>query len=159
MPIRLRHLALPLLLALPLCCVSVHAQDANSLQQRMSNAEFKAAGLDKLSPQELANLDNWLSTHGKATTKVVDTSGKPVFYTDKTRRDKIVTHIAGHFDGWRSQQEFAMANGQAWKITDPEPHACQPAENPEVQIKPSLLGFWLMYVPSCYESAHVKRVR
>lgn len=152
-----RHFGLLLLLALPLYCFGAHAQGASSLQQRMSSAEFKAAGLDKLSPQELANLDVWLSAHGN-TTKVVDTSGKPVFYTDKTKRSKVSTRIVGHFDGWKKQQEFTMANGQTWKITDPEPHACQPSENPEAQIKPSVLGLWLMYVPSCYESVHVKRV-
>lgn len=154
-----RHIGLLLLLASPLCCFGAYAQDAGSLQQRMSSAEFRAAGLNKLSPQELVNLDNWLSTHSKITTKVVDASGKPVFYPDKAKRSKITTRIVGHFDGWKKQQEFTMANGQTWKITDPEPHACQPSENPEAQIKPSVLGFWLMYVPSCYENAHVKRVR
>lgn len=162
MPIRPRHLILSMLLVLPMCSLSVHAQQATGLQQRMSDVEFKAAGLDKLSPQELANLDSWLSTHGKVTTKVVDSSGKPVFYADKAKRSKINTHIVGHFDGWKNQQEFTMDNGQQWKAIDPESHSCQPIENPEVQIKPSLLGSlgsWLMYVPSCYENVHVKRVR
>ena len=51
--------------------LSVHAQQTDGLQQRMSAEEFKAAGLDKLSPQELQNLDGWLSAHAKVTTRVV----------------------------------------------------------------------------------------
>ena len=148
-----------MLLALPLCCLSVHAQQADGLQQRMSSAEFKGAGLDKLSPQELQNLDRWLSGHAKVTTKVVNSSGKPVFYAGDKKRQTIDTNIVGHFDGWSKNLEFTMANGQQWQVIDPEPHSCRPSENTEVKIKPSLLGSWLMYVPSCYENAHVKRVR
>ncbi len=154
-----RHLSLPLLLALPLYCLGAHAQDTASLQQRMGSAEFKAAGLDKLSAQELQNLENWLSTHDKATTRVVSSSGKPVFYPGDQKRSTIETHVVGHFDGWNKQHQFTFANGQQWEVTDEEPHSCQPTENPEVKIKPSLMGLWLMYVPSCYENVHVKRVR
>jgi len=91
--------------------------------------------------------------------KVVNSSGKPVFYSGDQKRHTIDTHIVGHFDGWNKNLEFTMANGQQWRVIDPEPHSCQPSENTEVKIKPSLLGSWLMYVPSCYENAHVKRVR
>jgi hypothetical protein len=36
------------------------AQEFSSLEERMSAAEFKAAGLDKLSPAELEALNRWL---------------------------------------------------------------------------------------------------
>lgn len=159
MMIRPRHLALSLLLALPLCGLSVQAQQSGGLQQRMSSSEFKAAGLDKLSPQELQNLDGWLRTHAKVTTRVVNASGKPVFYPGDQKRHTIDAHIVGHFDGWSHLREFTMDNGQHWVVIDPEPHTCAATENPEVKIKPSLLGSWLMYVPSCYENVHVRRVR
>lgn len=157
MPIRPRYLALSALLALPLGGLPLHAQQ-DGLQQRMSSADFKAAGLDKLSPQELEHLDSWLRTQGKTVTRMIDSSGKPVFYPGNEKRTTIGTHLVGHFDGWSKQQEFSTDNGQRWKVIDPEPHSCKPTENPEVQIKPSLLGSWLMYVPSCYENVHVKRV-
>ncbi|HWU77438.1 MAG TPA: hypothetical protein VN043_13125 [Rhodanobacter sp.] len=159
MSMRLR-LLLPLTLILSAGCFAVCAQAQDeSLQQRMSPAEFKAAGLDKLSAQELKNLDDWLQGHKKVTTKVVDSSGKPVFYGHDQKRSKITTTIVGHFDGWSKGYEFNLANGQQWKSIDPEPHSCNETENAEVQIKPSLLGSWLMYVPSCYANVHVRRVR
>jgi len=62
-PMSFRARCLPLLLALP-CCAVYAQQTSGDLQQRMSPSEFKAAGLDKLSPQELQNLDAWLRTRG-----------------------------------------------------------------------------------------------
>jgi hypothetical protein len=159
MTIRLPHIVLSA--ALTLCCLGAHAQQADGLQQRMSAEDFKAAGLDKLSPQELQNLDAWLGAHAKVkvTTRVVSESGKPVFYSSDQKRTQINTRITGHFDGWSKEHEFTMANGQVWVTTDPEPKTCQATENPPVQIKPFLFGMWMMYVPSCYDNAHVKRIR
>ena len=145
--------------ALALCCLSAHAQQTDGLQQRMSSSDFKAAGLDKLSPDELATLDAWLSSHGKVTTRVVTETGKPVFYPSDQKRTRMVTHINGHFDGWSKDHEFTLANGQVWKTIDSDPKSCRPTDNVAVEIKPSLMGTWMMYVPSCYDSAHVKRVR
>ena len=67
------------------------ASRSAGLQQRVSQAEFKDAGLDKLSPQELQNLDAWLRTHARTTSKVkvVDSSGKPVFYPGSQKRTTI----------------------------------------------------------------------
>jgi hypothetical protein len=159
MSTRPRHLIRSLLLALPLCCLSVHAQQADDLKQRMSSAEFKAAGLDKLSPQELQNLDDWLRKHDKAVTKMVDASGKPVFYTETQKRSKINAHIAGHFDGWHGHSQFMLDNGQTWEQVGTDTPSCMSSDNPAVKVKPSMLGNWLMYVDGCNDSAHVKRVR
>ena len=159
MPIRPRHLILSMLLALPLCSLSLHAQQATGLQQRMSDAEFKAAGLDKLSPQELANLDSWLSTHGKVTTKLVDTNGKPVFYADKSERVKFNAHIVGHFGGWHGQDEFTLDNGQVWKQADTSKVSCLSSNNPKVTIRRSLMGNWMMAVDGCNDTTSVVRTK
>ena len=159
MPIRPRHL-LPLLLILPLCGMTALAQPPSAgLQQRMTSAEFKAAGLDKLSSQELQNLDTWLRTHAKTATKVVDSSGKPVFYTDNNKRQKIFAHIKGHFSGWGGNNEYTLDNGQVWKQVGSDTVSCMTADNPSAKVKPSFMGDWLMYVTGCNDSVHVKRVR
>ena len=148
-----------LLLALPFSALTAQAQQVKNLQQRMTPEQFKAAGLNKQSPAELAYLDQWLAAQDKPVTKMVDPSGEPVFYASKKKRERIDTHIVGAFDGWSKNQEFTMGNAQVWRVIDPAPHACKPATDPQVQVKPSLLGTWMMYVPSCYENVHVKRVR
>jgi hypothetical protein len=158
MSIRPRPLILSLLLALPLCGLSLHAQQASDLQQRMSDAEFRAAGLDKLSPQELQNLDHWLQTHAKVTTKVVDTSGKPVFYPQKQKRERITATINGHFGGWQGHDEFTLSNGQVWKQVGADTVSCTSSDRPAVKVKPSLFGNWLMFVDGCNGDVHVQRV-
>lgn len=158
MSIRARYIALSLALALPVCGISVlHAQSANNLQQRMSSDEFKAAGLEKLSPQELQNLDSWLSRHGKTSVKVVDTSGKPVFYTDDSTRKKFASNIVGHFSGWEGVTDIKLANGQVWKASGSDLPSCMSRDNPRVTVKPSMMGSWLMYVDGCNDNAHVQR--
>jgi hypothetical protein len=159
MMIRARHVFAMLLLALPLGTLPAYAQQANGLQQRMTPEQFKAAGLYKQSPAELAYLEHWLATQDKPATKMVDASGEPVFYASKAKRERIDTNIVGAFTGWEKNREFTMANTQVWRVIDPNSHRCKSATDPAVQIKPSLLGTWLMYVPSCYENVHVKRVR
>jgi hypothetical protein len=156
MMIRLRYTLLSA--ALALSCLSAHAQQTDGLQQRMSAEEFKAAGLDKLSPQELQNLDAWLGAHAKVTTRVVTPTGKPVFYLDQGSRSKIFAHVVGHFDGWTAGKAIKLDNGQTWKHVGDEAPPCMSGENPSVKIKPSLMGNWLMFVNGCNDTVHVERV-
>jgi hypothetical protein len=168
MKIRTRTLPLALLLALSPLGLSLHAQDNTAqnttapLQQRMSSDEFKAAGLDKLSPQELDNLNAWLNGHSIVKTVVkketVDSSGKPVF-VDPTKRTRFSAHLVGHFDGWSEGAQLTLDNGQVWKEVGSDAPSCMSADNPVVKLKPSLLGTWLMYVDGCNGDAHVERVR
>lgn len=47
----------------------LHAQDEGSIKQAMSPEEFHKAGLDKLSDEELRNLDRWLHGDREKTAK------------------------------------------------------------------------------------------
>ena len=144
------------LLAAPLLASAQQAP----LQQRMSPDAFKAAGLDKLTPQELQNLDAWLADHdGKPATRVVDKSGAPVFYPDSHQRTAVDAHIVGHFDGWSGHNRVTLDNGQQWKQIGDDHPLCGASENPTVTIKPSLFGNWLAYVQGCNDMVHVRRVQ
>lgn len=134
------------------------AQQSTTLQQRMSPEEFKAAGLDKLSAQELENLNNWLGGHPKTVTKVVDSSGAPVFYEKDSARKKIQAHLVGAFSGWSGQSQFRLDNGQVWKQAESGGRSCQAKQSPSVLIKPMLMGSWLMYVDGCSDGVRVRRV-
>src|SRR5207342_2835934 len=50
---------------------SASAAGFSSLEERMSQSEFHAAGLDKLSPAELNALNEWLRAHNATTTTLV----------------------------------------------------------------------------------------
>ncbi|MGH8234724.1 MAG: hypothetical protein ACREPU_11120 [Rhodanobacteraceae bacterium] len=135
----------------------VMAQQFSSLEERMSAADFKAAGLDKLSPQELQFLDGWLRTHEQV--KTISASGKPVFYPDNKPRDQFITHLVGHFNGWAGQTVFTLDNGEVWKQAESGAYSCPGIDNPQVTIKPMILGSWLMYVQGCNQSVRVERTK
>jgi hypothetical protein len=130
-----------------------------TLEERMSQAEFHAAGLDKLSPEELSQLNAWLGAHGGTTVKYLTTSGAPLFYPDEGARENIESNIVGNFEGWRGHTVFALENGQEWQQAESGARDTGKIANAKVKIKPMLLGSWLMYVDGCGCSVRVKRVK
>lgn len=129
------------------------------LQRRMTPEEFKAAGLDKLSADELKNLDAWLSGHGKVVTKLVDQSGKPVFYPSSEKAGPVQDRIQGEFAGFNGHGEFTLDNGQVWKQADATRIACMTSTHPKITIRRSLMGNWMAAVDGCNDTTSVTRVK
>jgi hypothetical protein len=152
---------LPLLVsaALVIPSLSLASDQYVPLQQRMTPDEFKAAGLDKLSPDQLKNLDTWLSGHGKVVTKVVDQSGKPVFYTPTEKAGPVQARIQGEFSGFTGSTEFTLDNGQVWKQADSTKVACMTATNAKVTIRRSLMGNWMAAVDGCRDTTSMVRTK
>lgn len=130
-----------------------------TLEERMSQTEFRAAGLDKLSPEELHQLNGWLDTHGGATVKYVNSNGTPTFYPDSEDKPTIEAHIDGTFFGWRGKTVFTLDNGQEWQQAESGIYDTGKLVNPKVKIKPMLLGSWLMYVEHCECNVRVNRIK
>jgi hypothetical protein len=151
------RLMLPAALAVLIAAMTVMAQQFSSLEERMSAADFRAAGLDRLTPQQLQFLDDWLRIHEQV--KTVSASGNPVFYPDNQPRDKFTSHMVGHFSGWSGHNMFTLDNGQVWKQAESGAYSCPSVDNPTVTIKPMILGSWLMYVQGCNQSVRVERVK
>ncbi|MDE2084367.1 MAG: hypothetical protein KGI64_05855 [Xanthomonadaceae bacterium] len=151
------------ILAAGLCTVAAtlaRAEPFSSLEERMSQSEFHAAGLDKLSPDELKALDAWLRAHYATQTTYVTSSGKPLFYPQDSARETVEAHIVGEFTGWYGKTTFTLDNGQQWQQAESGSYQCGKFENPEVTIKPMLLGSWLMYVGPCSnQSLRVTRIK
>ena len=131
----------------------------SSLEERMSQDQFHAAGLDKLSPDELKSLDDWLRTHYASTTTLVTPSGAPVFYPKESDRQTVESHLAGSFSGWYGHSVFTLENGQEWTQAESGSYSSGPFDHPKVKIKPMLLGSWLMYVEACGCSVRVQRTK
>lgn len=152
------RLAFALMFALCLAGFA-RAEQFSSLEERMSQSEFHAAGLDKLSPDELKSLNTWLQAHYGTQTTYVTPSGQPVFYPQDSAREAFDAHIVGEFTGWYGQSVFTLDNGQKWKQAESGSRQCGKSENPEVRIKPTLMGSWLMYVKGCSDSVRVERTK
>lgn len=152
---------LPVVLALFATVAAAQApqQSPATLEERMSQAELKASGLDHLSPEELKYLNEWLRTHGAGPQQAMSANGQPVFYPDTSARDTIESHIAGLFTGWRGHTIFKLDNGQEWKQAESGAYDAGKFQDPVVRIKPMLLGSWLMYVEGCGCSVRVQRIK
>lgn len=153
------HMRLFVFLVLVLATTLACASEFSSLEERMSQAQFHAAGLDKLSADELKALNAWLAAHSASTTAYVTSSGAPVFYPQQSARDVVESHIVGSFSGWHGQTVFTLDNGQKWKQAESGSYDCGTFQNPKVTIKPMMMGSWLMYVEPCRsQSIRVTRI-
>ncbi|MGI8560036.1 MAG: hypothetical protein ACR2J7_01055 [Luteimonas sp.] len=157
----LRTLAAAALLALALPALA-----QNAIEQQMTAEEFKAAGLDKLSAEELGRLNAWLNrTVETATTQAATAAKKKV--EDDNRgffnfgsEEPVVSTIVGQFNGFERNRLYVLENGQHWRQTDNASlHGVQ-LSNPQVQISPGVFGnVWYMKVGRYNTRAKVERVK
>jgi hypothetical protein len=155
-----RALALAAALSVPALAQAV---EFSSLEERMSRAEFTTAGLDRLSPEQLKSLNDWLRVHGLAPGAPVAVGGTRngvvEYYPDDKARQPIEAHIDGRVDGWLGKTTFKLDNGQVWQQAESGMRTDLGLNSPAVRIKPMLLGSWLMYVDGCGCSLRVKRIK
>jgi len=141
-----------------------------SLEEQMSGQEFQAAGLEKLTPAELAALNEWIRSRSLATldsprhtpSGSVAGSGGGDDYAppdiDKMKREPIVTRINGTFSGWDGQTVFRLENGMIWAQADNDKFYIQELRNPTVTIEPALFGAWKLSVEGYDEDCRVERI-
>lgn len=162
--IRSRIVAALLSGALLVVALPSSAQDA--IERQMTPEEFKAAGLDKLSTQELARLNAWLNrTLDTATTKAATEAKKKV--EDDNRgffhfgsADPVKGHMVGEFRGFGLGRQYTLDNGSVWKQVDGASLAGVRLSNPEVTITPGLVGKgWFMAIKGYNTRAKVERVK
>jgi hypothetical protein len=151
--------------ALLLACGGAFAQQA-AIEQQMTPDQFKAAGLDKLSPQELANLNAWLNrTLETETAKAATEAKKKIEAEDRgffhfNSDEPIVGHIVGEFRSFAKGRRYTLDNGQEWVQIDDAELSGVRLTNPEVRIKPAMVGnTWYMSVGKYNTKAQVKRVK
>ena len=148
------------LCALLLACVAPHvrADDASTLEERMSFRDFTRLGLDKLSPDQLRGLNDWMKAHGQACAPVA-ANGTTVVPAGASAApaatpDRVTSRIAGEFRGWEKGTVLVLENGQKWEVRDDDPLVTSREKNPAVTVEKGLLG-WTMSVAGHAEIAHV----
>jgi hypothetical protein len=98
------------------CVASVHAareEMSGSIQDVMTPAEFKAAGLNKLSPEELQKLDAWLQGYREVAEKAAEK--KATARASRTKLDLLVSRIDGQFNGLTGRTVIRLEDGTVWK--------------------------------------------
>ena len=164
--------ALMLLACTPLAWSQQAPLTAN-VEQQMSAQEFKAAGLDKLSAQELAALNAWLQQKvAVETTKAVESAVETAKeegrneVKEKSRGffsfgsdEPINSTLVGEFKGFAMGKQYTLANGQVWEQIEPASLAGVRKTDPEVSIKPGMFNNWFMRIKGYNTGAKVRRIK
>lgn len=167
LPIRARMIRpLALSLALALSPFVAQAQDGPRLiEQEMSPEEFRAAGLDRLSAEQLANLNAWLGrTLESETARAAETAREEVKdasrgFLDFGSSEPIAARIQGEFRGFGKGRRYALDNGHVWEQVDEARLAGVRLESPDVTIAPALIGnVWYLSVKGYNTRAKVRRI-
>ena len=84
-----------------------------NIKEMMSPEEFKAAGLNKLSPDELQKLDAWLQGYRQITEQKAEK--KATARAERTKMDVIVSRVDGQFLGLTGRTIIRLEDGTVWK--------------------------------------------
>jgi hypothetical protein len=115
---------------------------AGSIQQMMSPEEFRAAGLNKLSPDELQKLDAWLQGYREATEKVTEKKTEQRVTKSFFHHEPIVSRVDGSFAGLRGRTVIKLEDGTVWKQANIDDHAGpSPIEHPGAAVVWTGLGY------------------
>jgi hypothetical protein len=149
-----KKLLLRLLVAISSVAVCVSQTRGPSVERLVSAAEFREAGLHKLSPDELAALNRWLGRYAAAVAVTVGQVSNP---KTSPKPDVIESRIEGDFEGWDGETIFKLDNGQIWQQAS-YAYRYHYAYRPEVVIYRSGGGY-RMRVEDVSDTIPVKRLK
>jgi hypothetical protein len=86
---------------------------SGGIQEMMTPEEFKAAGLSKLSPEELQKLDAWLQGYRQVAEAKAEK--KATARAERTKMDLIVSRVDGSFTGLTGRTLIRLEDGTVWK--------------------------------------------
>ena len=119
-----------------LVCPALRAQDEESIKQTMSPEEFHKAGLDKLTDEELRNLDRWLQGDREKTAK------KAAARTSRTKMDLVVSRVAGSFPGLTGKTIIQLEDGTVWRQANKyDNYKGSPADHPGAAVVHTAMGY------------------
>lgn len=151
----------------------VFADGFSSLEEQMTGKEFMAAGLGKLSEQELAALNDWIRRHSVATLDTptaapaaASSAAAPTAAAEDRRglskdadESPIRSAILGEFDGWDGQTVFKLENGMIWVQDDKDTFYVRDLENPVAVIEPGMFNSWHLHVEGYRSKTKVRRIQ
>jgi hypothetical protein len=148
----MKNFTIIVLLFLALCVlspISAWAQTAEfpGVEKAMSSQEYDAAGLQKLTSDERARLDEFIrrfvgSSNQVAAQKAVDRAVKE---RKATPPEIIQSRIVGPFTGFNGSTAFTLENGQRWRQSQPDSRYFPKVESPPVIIVKDQIGY-RMYI-------------
>ena len=153
---KIHFLLLPILAMLPLGPLSANSDSFPGVKKLMEAEEYKAAGLDKLTPEEHRALNQWLIKYTAFEAPVIRRTNKEVKEVEK--KFEITTHIKPPFAGWSGSTLFYMENGEVWQQRLSGRYSYT-KDDTAVLINKNFMGFHVMTLVATGQSIGVKRVK
>jgi len=122
-----------------------------SILGMMSLADYKACGLEKLTTEELQNLELWIQSTVVQLVSALREDAAP------GPTGSIESRISGDFEGWDGETVFVLDNGQIWQQSSYAYHYHY-AYRPEVLIY-RVGARYKMKVEGVSESIYVHRLK
>ena len=89
---------------------------SGSVKEMMSPAEFNAAGLNKLSADELQKLDAWLQGYRATTEQAAEKKATAKASAEShAKMDLLVSRVDGQFNGLTGRTVIRLEDGTVWK--------------------------------------------
>ena len=108
----------------------------NNIQDSMSSQQFKASGLEKLSPKELENLNRWLQGYRETTIKTATTRAA------RTRLDFLVSRVDGEFNGLTGATLIKLEDGTSWRQANSSDHyRASVTDHPGAAVMHGVFGY------------------
>ncbi|MGI8819783.1 MAG: hypothetical protein ACR2ID_02755 [Chthoniobacterales bacterium] len=117
--------------------VRAETPEFQGVEKMMSPQKFQEAGLNKLTPEERARLDDFIRGYAKSTNQVAAQSAVDAAVKDNkiaAQPQVIESNIVGPFTGYTGRSRFMLANGQVWAQSQGDTRAYPPSDSPAVII-------------------------
>lgn len=142
---------------------------AEPFSRSLAPADFAAAGLGRLTPQELARLDALVaalaapspaapSVAAPAAVPGRSPAGPGRRAASAAEEETVESRLTGEFRGWEPRAVFVLENGQRWQETAGTTYAGTPLAAPAVRIRAGALGAYWMRIEGVRLEVKVRRV-
>jgi hypothetical protein len=113
---------------------------SGNIKEMMSPEEFKAAGLNKLSADELQKLDAWLQGYRQTTEQAAEK--KATARASRTKMDLIVSRVDGQFNGLTGRTIIRLEDGTVWKQANADDrHRAKVTDHPAAAVMHGVFGY------------------
>ena len=113
---------------------------SGSIKEMMSPAEFNAAGLNKLSADELQKLDAWLQGYRQTTEQTAEK--KATARASRTKMDLIVSRVDGQFNGLTGRTIIRLEDGTVWKQANADDrNRAKVTDHPAAAVMHGVFGY------------------
>jgi len=125
------------------------------IEALMTPQEYRAAGLEKLTPAEREALNSFLIRYTAEDSQVLLRNDEDV--KKAVDEQEIVSVIQQPFKGWSGDTVFRLENGQVWQQRSSGNYVYH-GHHPQVRIARNIMGFYFLELSENGKTVLVKRV-